>query len=221
MEDLFFETRCEIGLFPVLSNPKVLLHISTDQTQTYPHRHAKVCHILSEQYQSLSNIVKYVSYFSRLIRSRFQCVPFLTAKMQKAPIKALVKTSLALTENYYDLSGLFKESTNKKKHAVHLLDTRTLYSKAYTTPTNAHPTNIYGFVTNVNRKSFIEGITDRIVRSHTALENFMKELREYCNQTGNHIQPPPPLCVRARKQHYYKKAGTGTFGMGDSRDNLN
>lgn len=71
----------------------------------------------------------------------------MTGKMRKAPIKGLDKPVPKTEEIHHDLSGPLKQSFNRNKFAVDLMDSRTAFSEAHAVPTKGHVlTSVQGFI---------------------------------------------------------------------------
>lgn len=200
---LIWETKCEKGLFPVQDEkiPETVSLVSSGNLgKKYGLWHSAVGHISSEKYQALSKKFDEVPFFPRPIIRIFQWVPRITAKTNKAPIRALNRAFSLSTEIHYHLSAPFMESLNKNKYALNILDTKTSYSEAFALPVKSHATSlIQGFVPRVNNKSLTELFPICLLRSDNAKENISQELQQYCERNGTHIQPSPANLIESNK----------------------
>lgn len=162
-EDIVWETKCVDGLYPVEESSlgtTALTASKKSMEEEYKKWHEVVGHISSNRFQTLSNLVPDVPSFARTVTNNLHCIQCITAKMKKAPIKSTNNHQPNCAEIHFDLSGPLKDSFNKNKYAIHLLDARTSISEVYCIQLKSQTsTVIRGFISIVNNCFAKEGVS--------------------------------------------------------------
>ena len=112
--DIVWETPCVNGTYnatnpikKISKKPTVAANQVKVSHDNYARWHAIVGHVSSDRYQKLSAVAQDVPNFPRTLTDSHQCVPCLTAKMKKAPVRSSTSVPGPIEEIHYDLSGPF------------------------------------------------------------------------------------------------------------------
>lgn len=110
----------------------VLAIMARADDQNYTTWHKNDAPISTERYDQLSSIGDVEPPFSEQITGSIQSVPFLTAKMYKAPIGRTHEDGTnPFKEVHYELSGAFKTSLGGNLYAANIIEPNTGKTDVY------------------------------------------------------------------------------------------
>ena len=138
IKDILWETPCVGGLNNAIDPVKKWENMSTVSASkaargldNYSRWHAVVGHISSDNYQKLSASTKDVPNFPRSVTDAHHCVPCMTAKMKKAPVKRSEGEPTPMSDVHFDVLGPFTATLGGNYYPLHLIEPQTANSDVH------------------------------------------------------------------------------------------
>lgn len=195
------EVKCIGGLYPVklstgmTSTTKALTtKLGTSTTNFYGGWHDKLGHISSDRYQRLSSLRNGVPTFAHSVTTKYECIPCLTGKMQKATIQGTSRTRREdFEEIHYDLSGPITPSLGGNVYAAHFMEPTTAVSDVKFLKHKGELANqVRNYVAEVESRFSSRRIKFIRIRCNNAKENMPGDLMDYLMQNGIAVYNSPP-----------------------------
>lgn len=192
--DVVHVFKCIDGLYPVKpgSNMHAKSATSHHHEEDFKTWHDKVGHISGERFKKLAQIREDVPSFSPKIIADHECVPCITAKMKKAPVRPVEAHTAPYSEVHFDLSGPMTTSLGGSTYAAHFMEPRT--SKTDVIPIARKsdlPAVIMQYIKVVENKFSREGFRITRLRCDRAKENYPREVVEFNQSHGIEVNFSP------------------------------
>ena len=196
--DIVFETPCQDGLYILNAaqkdtQPRRAL-IAKHNPSSEREWHNKTGHPSPDRYMKLSYIFLSVPSFSKTLMDRLVCIPCLTGKAKKAPIRsAELRTSAPLQEIHLDISGPFIPALAGETYAAHFLESHTAKSDVVLLKARSELGKALIDYKKYSETHFAStGYRIQSLRLDQARENVKGEVASFCRQQGIHLNPSPP-----------------------------
>ena len=217
VDDVTWETACVDGLyfasdaFESVGRPtQPTVNTVSRVDNSYPRWHSRLGHISSQKYKMLASSRDDVPVFENNIIDKLDCVPCLTAKLRKAPVRRSGNNPPPGTEIHYDLSGPFNPSLGGNAYVVHLIEQSTSMKTLYFIRTKDQVcSTVKTYIAYVENHFSNLRTRVRSIRSDGAGENMTRELLAYLANAGIKVSPSPPyapesngLAERTVQEHW-------------------
>ncbi len=122
------------------------------------------------------------------------CIPCLTGKSRRAPIRAVVpNVTQPIEEIHLDVSGPFVPTWNEDRYAVHFVDAFTSKSDVDLLKTRAgFGDALLQYKARVENHFSAKGYRIKDIRLDRAGETFSRVVVSFCRQEGSSLAPSPP-----------------------------
>lgn len=165
-----------------------------DEVKSLGEWHRKLGHLHSSRIQQLHRNDTSVPWFGDAVIKKFQCIPSLTAKPHRAPIRSSShRTSRPLEVVHLDISGIVHPTLIEgMKYTVVFLDDFSAKSDVFLL--NAKP-EVFDSLHEYNARSEnelqVQGHKLTNIRLDRAGENFAKKVKQFCSHHGMGFEPSP------------------------------
>ena len=193
--NVILETPCQGGLYILepsqYDKPKQAL-LAKGQ-QNLKEWHEKTGHPHADRYLQLSYMFDNVPTFSKQEMEQIVCLPCLTGKAKKAPIRSVDnRTTAPLQEIHLDISGAFIPTLGRETYAVHFLEPRTAKSDVTLLKAKSDLGQaLMQYKAYAENHFATERYRIQTIRLDQARENVKGVVANFCKKEGIRINPSP------------------------------